>query len=249
MTKLSLLAKCLDFTITDLGGGSWTVENNTSNAVSNLTNVEVITFDDDSVSAGSHEFVVTTQLDVVDADDGLLSLREAMALANIDGDADIISFDESVVEAGGLIRLTEGELELTSDITINGDVDGDGKADITITGDAEHNDVLIDGTNYTDAISNTYTSDNSRIFNITSGTANLDSLNLTGGFSDNGGAIFAGNSTVLNLDKSMLIGNGSSGTGGALSTVLGNRECIWLHLSYQLFADEWWCHLLFCIGS
>ena len=58
-----------------------------------------------------------------------LSLREALALANADADADTIVF-----ASAGTLTLTNGELGITTDVTIDGDIDGNGTADITVSG-------------------------------------------------------------------------------------------------------------------
>ncbi|MCC9602648.1 dockerin type I domain-containing protein [Stieleria sp. JC731] len=73
-------------------------------------------------------FVVTTDLDVVDSQDGLTSLREAIILANNTSGSDTITFDESL--AGATITLTEGELELRSSLV----VEGLGADQLTISG-------------------------------------------------------------------------------------------------------------------
>ncbi|WP_196223135.1 cadherin-like domain-containing protein, partial [Roseibium sp. RKSG952] len=66
----------------------------------------------------AQSLVVTTEQDVVDGLDGLTSLREAIAYANgleNGDDADRITFDNTVFFGEGqpVIRLTEGELEIT----------------------------------------------------------------------------------------------------------------------------------------
>lgn len=120
---------------------------------------------------------VTTALDVVDAGDGVVSLREALAIANGDNGADTINFHGSL--AGKTITLTGGELEITTDITINGDVTGDYRADITISGN-----------------------DTSRIFNITGGATDAALLSLTlrdGWSTGKGGALYAVNVNSLTI--------------------------------------------------
>ncbi|MDG1371519.1 MAG: CSLREA domain-containing protein [Paracoccaceae bacterium] len=66
--------------------------------------------------------VVTTLADTV-ADDGETSLREAIAFANSDADASAISFDQSL--SGQTIILSGSELVLSSEVTIDGDINGD----------------------------------------------------------------------------------------------------------------------------
>ena len=66
----------------------------------------------------SPSLTVTTELDVVDPYDDFTSLREAVAHANELQGADTIEFDASL--ANGTIWLTEGEIQITDDLTING---------------------------------------------------------------------------------------------------------------------------------
>ena len=65
-------------------------------------------------------FAVDTDTDIDDGDisPGKLSVREAVRYANDTAGMDTITFDASL--AGSTITLTEGELEITSSMTING---------------------------------------------------------------------------------------------------------------------------------
>ncbi len=143
--------------------------------------------------------MVTTASDVVDGNysAGNLSLREAITLANAAPDFNTITFDSSL--SGSTIVLTGGELALSNDVSIDGDVNGDHKADIAISGN-----------------------DASRIFNIAgSGTdVSLDSLTLTNGYVDsNGGAIYSGDATTLAITDSTIQNSGTaSGSGGGIDT-------------------------------
>lgn len=101
-------------------------------------------------------FIVTT-IDDNETVDAFTSLREALALANLTFEADTITFDAGL--SGQTIALTLGELVLSSDVTIDGDIDGDGSADITVSGN-----------------------DLSRVFNATTGTSTLDALTITNGY-------------------------------------------------------------------
>jgi hypothetical protein len=164
--------------------------------------------------------VVTTNLDVVDGDDGVLSLREAVAFANADPDKSTITFASGpgqAFENGGTIRLTRGEIEVTERLTIDGPDAADQR--VVITGDAKNDDTINDEGHTDVAASETANqlSDNSRIFRFTVvglGWPTLDSITLTGGVADaqGGGAILC--NTVLTLTNSTISGNRSVHDGG-----------------------------------
>ena len=92
------------------------------------------------VSSGDiPSLVVTTEQDVVNANDGLISLREAFNLLNTHktfyGET-TITFDASL--SGKTITLSSKLGAVTTGMTINGDIDGDGNADITINGGGKY---------------------------------------------------------------------------------------------------------------
>ena len=66
--------------------------------------------------------IVTTSADIV-AYDGETSLREAIAFANFEADASTITFAAGVL--GQQITLAGSELVLSSEVTIDGDINGD----------------------------------------------------------------------------------------------------------------------------
>ncbi|MEM7751983.1 MAG: choice-of-anchor Q domain-containing protein [Pseudomonadota bacterium] len=172
-----------------------------------------------------NSLIVTTTTDVVDAGDGLTSLREAIAFANnvadadgVNGALDTITFDQTVFANGGVIRLdpTLGTLVVSSAVKIDGAVPS-GK--VTITGDTGANDSLVAGTSLTDIVTsdtNTTLADNVRIFNFDANSdgSSLDRLTLTGGAALSGGAV-NGIGTNLAINDSTIVGNKGS-TGGGL---------------------------------
>jgi len=83
-------------------------------------------------SAPRAAFEVTTLADVVDAGDGVLSLREAVAEANAAPGFDSITFADDL--RGGTITLTEGDLVITDDLAIDGDPLDGGPSGITVNG-------------------------------------------------------------------------------------------------------------------
>ncbi|MCB1491345.1 MAG: hypothetical protein KDJ77_06035, partial [Rhodobiaceae bacterium] len=181
--------------------------------------------------------IVTTDQDVVDAFDGLTSLREAIAFANSNADASTITFASGAGEAfetGGTIRLTGGQLVLTTDITIDGDLDNDGRPDITVTGDANGDDATTTdgmGNAITDVFTNTNTADNSRVFLVDAPfgappAVAFDGLVITGGFyqgplsiNQPGGGIRLVGSGSLTVTASSVSGNKSTRDGGGIAVV------------------------------
>lgn len=124
-------------------------------------------------------------------DSGAGSLRNAIATANASvGIVDTIQFADNL---SGTVVLTSGELALTDDVTITGDTTGDGRADITISGN-----------------------NNSRIFHQTGIATNVNLLNLSltaGNGSGGGGAVLVENGTV-NIADTTIAGNHANDGGG-----------------------------------
>nr|MCR5360324.1 hypothetical protein [Thermoguttaceae bacterium] len=133
-------------------------------------------------------YIVTTLDDVV-ADDGLLSLREAVSLADDDA---VILFAPLLI--GGTIHLTEGEILINRAVTIDASsvggitIDADGKSRIF--------QVLFGG-------------------GLSSSPVKLIDLTITGGKSDYGAGIYCcyGVTTLTNCTIS---GNVASGEGGGI---------------------------------
>ena len=124
-----------------------------------------------------------------DGGDGI-SLREAITAANNTSGEDEINFDANVFTGGAasLIRLTQGELEITETLTI----DASTSADVTITGDADGDDVIFAGTYITDVAASfggtagaadDLLDDNSRVLNFSApeGDLTVTGLTITGG--------------------------------------------------------------------
>ena len=133
--------------------------------------------------------IVDTLVDEADGSitDGDISLRDAIALAAA---GDLIIFSPTVFSpdayndplVNGTIAITQGGIKIDKDLTIDGDVTGDGIADVTL-----------DGTGGTQGILST-----------TTGTdVHVHALTFRGGFYANGGgfngggAINAGRSSAL----------------------------------------------------
>src|SRR5262245_51440116 len=81
---------------------------------------------------------VTTLADTVNAADSVLSLREALALANGNGSAESDTITFAPALAGGTLFLTtHQQLAITTDgVTVDGDIDHNGTPDITISADS-----------------------------------------------------------------------------------------------------------------
>ncbi|MDQ6435109.1 calcium-binding protein [Mesorhizobium sp. LHD-90] len=137
-------------------------------------------------------------------DSGAGSLREAIGLANANADPDTIKFASALT--GQTIALTTLRLDVSTDITIDGDVNGDDKADITISG-----------------------SDAFQIFNITGGSTDvtLASLDLTKG-RDSGspGAAVACNGGTLTVVDSTISDNHAASNGGGIGVLSGTLAVV-----------------------
>src|SRR3954452_17786322 len=136
---------------------------------------------------------VTTSADVV-ASDGVRSLREAVTLANATSGADTIVFAPAL--EGKTLPLTQGELVLSRDLTIDGDQNNDG-TEVTLSG-----------------------GDLSRILHATgSGTdVTVRDLTLTHGRTvgenEAGGAVLGDAGTILRLDQATVRDSHTTGHGG-----------------------------------
>src|SRR5690349_9024750 len=80
------------------------------------------------------KLTVNTTADTVDGGDGVLSLREAITQANATAAADSIVFAASI--AGETIKLTQGQLGVTKDLTIDGNANGGSGITIDAQGDS-----------------------------------------------------------------------------------------------------------------
>ncbi len=154
---------------------------------------------------------VTTDQDVVDFNDGVTSLREAIFAANIVPGADEIQFDFGH-DGPATILLTQGELQITDSLTIK----GPGAELLTI--DASGNDPTPDENN----------GDGSRVFVIDDASfsqidVTFDFLTVTGGdvgdpnlaFGNGGGISSAENLQIL---RSKITDNFGKFGGGIYST-------------------------------
>jgi hypothetical protein len=170
-------------------------------------------------------FTVTTIDDVVNASDGVLSLREAVTQANATASPDTILFAPTL--EGRTLTLYGGELVISQDTTINGDQNDDGLM-VTLNGrnQVKHLDVTGDQTDLTliglrmiDGYSGDFVSGGSISFAARSLNINDCEFfnNAAYNFQDywgRGGAISA-DSGIMNIRDSTFISN-FSGSGGVI---------------------------------
>jgi predicted outer membrane repeat protein len=168
--------------------------------------IDIGAFERQTLPAGQ-SLVVDTLVDENDLNygPGDLSLREAIALANGSAGSNTITFAPSL--ANGTILLTQGELMIVDEVTINGPLTQ------FLTIDASGNDptpILNNG-------------DGSRVFNIDNGnvtadfTVTLSNLTITGG--DQGGGEFGGGIGSLEhlaLTNCIVFNNSATGRGGGV---------------------------------
>ena len=77
----------------------------------------------------AHLFVTTTA-DVVDAHDNVISLREAIGVANQNGETDVIGFARQARHGTIVLDPALGELDISDDVTIR----GNGQHKLTVSG-------------------------------------------------------------------------------------------------------------------
>ncbi|MEM7058125.1 MAG: choice-of-anchor Q domain-containing protein [Pseudomonadota bacterium] len=218
------------------GGATIPTEDARGQASANVANVGVETGDGIrdigafEVQADTLSLIVTTSSDVVNDLDGLLSLREALMLANdlittdADGDgndADAITFDASLL--GSTITLNQGDLLIDSDVTIDGDINGDDTQGITISGNGQ-----------------------SRIFRVESGTSEVGGLTISNGIADafsgygnSGGGILLYSNAALGLSNIILTGNAAAdGDAGSGYYYGGNGGAIFASTNSTLTIDN-----------
>ncbi|MBF0445693.1 MAG: DUF4347 domain-containing protein, partial [Magnetococcales bacterium] len=163
-------------------GGDWDLEATTGH-------IEATVFPTAAAQADFNGTLAT--ITVTDTgDSGAGTLRQAVADA-VDGDT--ITFDATL--NGGTIDLTSGQIQFTKDLTIDGDLDDDEVADITI--DAN---------------------DNSRHFYVNASEVDLIGLTIQNG-TDNGGwggSIF--NTGTLRIIDSTLSNNSSTSSAAVMYT-------------------------------
>ncbi|MBR5414683.1 MAG: right-handed parallel beta-helix repeat-containing protein [Thermoguttaceae bacterium] len=155
--------------------------------------------------------VVTTELDVFDSTDNLISLREAIFYAAA---GDTVTFDESM--AGKTITLDGSELKIDSSVSVDASsiggmtIDADGKSRVfSVSGGTADAPVELDALTITGGKSTT----GGGICNI--GNLKLTGCNITGNsVSDNGGAVY--NTGSLALTDCTVTGN-SAQYGGAFN--------------------------------
>jgi autotransporter-associated beta strand protein len=162
-------------------GGDWTLEVHTGDIAASTPFTESALAD--------YGYTLATVTVINNNDSGAGSLRNAISTA--------LSGDTITFNAGMTITLSSGQLAIAKNLTIDGDLDDNGSADVTV--DANYN---------------------SRVFSITSGTVSLDGLTITHGLvSGNGGA-------YNSVNGGDALGAGISVTGGTLtinhSSITGN---------------------------
>jgi len=155
--------------------------------------------------------MVDTAMDVVDPNDNRLSLRESLIQAELQPGPDVIRFDSSL--DGAVIRLDRsiGELEVTSDLTIEG-----------LGGDR----LVV----YADA----YGQQPCRVFSIQPGlNVNLVGLTLSGGYiNGDGGGIYS-RADYLRLDDVIINSCFSTQRGGGVYQQGGEIEVTNSYIGYN----------------
>ncbi len=176
-------------------------------------------------------FVVTTNLDVVDGADGVISLREAAISANESAGSDVITFDAVTFAVPSSIELTLGAIDLTEGVEIQGpgrdqlSIDGQSFFRVfDITSISATRTFVISDLTITGGRTIGVNEDGGAIRQIGVGELTLDGVAITNsrtfGIDSDGGAVFAAG-TVTILD-SLLAGNSTVGNGADGGAIAGS---------------------------
>lgn len=167
--------------------------------------------------------VVTTVADVVDADDGAVSLREAIGWLNdgwLTGPITFASRAGQAFEAGGTIKLKD-ELVVTGRLVLDGDLDGDGLADVTLDGQGLTRVLKIDGgtaeLNGLILWRGVEINRNGGTILVEDGSLSIRNSWIRAGHATEGGNIAAINSDVVLVNTGLTGGNARDGGGLMLS--------------------------------
>ena len=141
---------------------------------------------------GDSPVVVTTLLDTVDPDDGVVSLREALRHVVASGAPATVTF--SLSQSAPVILLADTLPAIVNAVcTINGRNRGPGGGIVTIAGSGTH-----------------------KLFTAQNATLTLDSLNITGGYALGPGGAILCYQTLLTLRHCTLNGCQATHSGGAI---------------------------------
>ncbi|MFN0050740.1 MAG: choice-of-anchor Q domain-containing protein [Planctomycetales bacterium] len=160
---------------------------------------------------------VTTSLE---HEEGKTSLREAINTANQDPDLDTIRFSQDL--AGQTVHLTQGQLNITATLEINGlgarntTITADGQSRV-FTVQAGSGDVTLSGMTITGGRTTADNEKGAGIQFLSGGTLtvieSVISSNQTGGFEARGAGIYTFTGAVI-IRSSLISGNQTTGSGG-----------------------------------
>ncbi len=163
-------------------------------------------------------FTVTTTDDVVNAGDGVLSLREAVSQANATAAADTIVFASAI--EGQTLVLTGGELTASRDLTIDGNQNNDESA-ITISGNRASRILDVTGSE-TDVSIRDLTMTGGRTeeefggaIHFVARSLSISNSSMSDNYAYGGGGAVRFNGTNLNITNSAFFSN-EAGAGGAI---------------------------------
>ncbi len=163
-------------------------------------------------------FVVSTAADIVDAGDGVTSLREAIQLANNQAGDDTITFDPAAFADATTIDLQLGELSVAETLVITGPdanltIDAGGLSRI-LNVDATTSELTLHHLTLQGGRTSAIDEGGGAIKFSSGGTLRLSDVNLvdnaTSGDQSAGGALFSLGGTVI--ENSLVVGNATTGT-------------------------------------